>query len=381
MGNKSVAILDVRSMSVTAVIGEAGVNNTFIFKGSQSQSYEGYENGRFYSVKDLKDAVYTALNAAEGSANEHLKTVYVGVPGEFIKIVNKKHMIGFATPKRISAGDKEMLFKDGYGTIEESAYENIHTSALYFITSDSRKVRDPSGIVSSTLQANVCYMLSSTYFNSTLRDMLREYGFKNVYFVPTSYAQATYLLSEEKRRESAVMLDIGTLSSTVSIVYGDGIFQEKTFWVGEGHIVAELCQKWEISYADALEVLKQANLFRLGGVDIQITEDKRVTVDKVNEIIKFGLDKLCEPLAAFLEECSAISANRTLLITGEGITGIRGAVEHISKRLNRETDVLAPELPYYNKPSMSSKISLLHYALKNRKKEGFFNKLLNGFGG
>ena len=82
-----------------------------------------------------------------------------------------------------------------------------------------------------------------------------------------------------------------------------------------------------------------------------------------------------------MEECPQMVANRPLLITGEGVTGIRGAVEHISKRLSRETDVLAPALPYYNKPSMSSRISLLDYALKNKKTEGFFYKLLNGFGG
>ncbi len=381
MGYKSVAVLDVRSMSVTAVIGAAGVNNTFVFKGSQSQSYDGYEDGHFYSVENLKTAVYTALSAAEQSANERLKTVYVSVPGEFIKIINKKHMISFSAPKKITGGDIDTLFKDGYGSIEESEYENIHSSALYFITSDARKVSNPTGLVSSTLQANVCYILSSNYFNSVLREMLKDFGFKTVRFVPASYMQATYLFSEEKRKECAVFLDIGTLSSTVSVAYGDGILKEKTFWVGEGHIAAELCAEFEISYEDATAILKKANLFRTGIIDTFLAEERLLSTDKINEIIKYGLDKLCEPLSAFLEECPQMVANRPLLITGEGVTGIRGAVEHISKRLSRETDVLAPALPYYNKPSMSSRISLLDYALKNKKTEGFFYKLLNGFGG
>lgn len=381
MAHKSVSILDVRSMSVTAVIGAAGVNNTFVFKGSQSQNYDGYEDGKFYNAEELKKAVYAALQAAEGSAGEHAHTVYVGVPGEFTKIVNKKHLIAFSSPRRIAGGDIDALYKDGYGSVEESSFENIRASALYFITSDARKVSDPTGIVSSTLQANVCYVLASCYFTDLFRQMLREYGFRKVIFVPSSYAQAVYLLSEEKRKAGAILLDVGAISSTISVVYGDGILKECTFWVGEGHIAAELCAGLDVSYEDATEILRRSNLFRTGVSDVRLDEERFYSTDKVNEYIKAGLDKLCEPLSAFLDECPALVANRPLLMTGEGVTGIRGAAEHISRRISREAEVVAPEIPYYNKPSMSSRISLLDYALKHRRTEGFFYKLINGFGG
>ena len=381
MANKSVSILDVRSMSVTAVIGTAGVNNTFVFKGSQSQNYDGYEDGKFYDAEGLKRAVYAALQSAEGSAGEHASTIYVGVPGEFTKIVDKKHLIAFPAPKRIAGGDIDALYKDGYGSLEESSFENIHASALYFITSDARKVSDPTGIVSSTLQANVCYILASVYFTDLLRQMLREYGFRKTVFVPASYAQAVYLLSEERRKAGAVLLDVGAISSTISVIYGDGILKESTFWAGEGHIAAELCAGLEISYEDATELLKKSNLFRSGMADVRLDEERGYAAEKVNEYIKAGLDKLCEPLSAFLDECPALVANRPLLMTGEGVTGIRGAAEHISRRISRETEIVAPEIPYYNKPSMSSRISLLDYALKRRKKDGFLYRLINGFGG
>lgn len=381
MAHKSVCVLDVRSMSVTAIVGAAGVNNTFVFKGSQSQEYDGYEDGRFYKEGELKKAVYAALEAAEGSAGEHVKTVYVSVPGEFSKIVDKKHLIAFPAPKRIASGDIDVLYKDGYGSVEEPSHENIHASALYFITSDARKVTDPTGIVSSTLQANVCYILAACYYTDLFRQMLREYGFRKVVFVPASYMQAVYLLSEDKRKEGALLLDIGAISSTVSVVYGDGILKERTFWAGEGHIAAELCAGLSVSYEDAAELLKRANLFRTGVADVCLDEERRFSTDKVNEYIKAGLDKLCEPLGQFLDECPAPVANRPLLMTGEGVTGLRGAAEHISRRINRETEIVSPAIPYYNKPSMSSRISLLDYALRDSKKDGFLYKLINGFGG
>ena len=381
MGYKSVEILDVRSMSVTAAIGSAGVNNTFVIRGSQTQAYDGYEDGRFYSSDDLKRAVTAALEATEKSASEHLKTVYVSVPGEFTKIINKRHMIGFTSPKRISEGDIATLYRDGYGSIEEPEYENTHSSALYFITSDSRKVSDPTGIVSSTLQANICYILSACYYCSLLREILTGYGFKAVCFVPASYAQGVYLLSEDRRNAGAVLLDVGMLSSTVSVVYGDGILREQTFWVGEGQIAAQLCEAFEIGYEDATALLRQANLFLDGSAEVRLNEETSFPSEAVNETIKYALDMLCEPLSQFLEGGPPFVDKRPILLTGEGITGLRGASEHISKRLSAEIETVAPGLPYYNKPSMSSRISLLDYAAKERGKEGLFRRIKKAFGG
>lgn len=385
MGQKSVAILDIRSWSVTAVIGRQGVNNTFIFKGSQSRTYDGYEEGRFYDEKALKQAVYTAFSAAEQSAGERLKTVWVGVPDEFTKIVNKKHLVSFSSPKRIGEGDKETLFKDGYGTVDEPNYENIHSSALYFTTSDSRRVIDPVGIVSSTLEANICYVLCNVRFLSLMREMLTEYGFATIRFVPSSYMQATYLLSEEKRRASAILLDVGMASSSVSVFYGDGILRQSSFHFGEGDVIAALCTRLDLEYDSAVESLKKANLFCHSAPQTRplYPDERYLSPERINEIITERLDLLCEPLSRFLDELPAPALNRPLLITGEGITGIRGAVEHISKRINRESEVLTPKLPYYNTPAMSSRISLLSYALgeKSKNKKSIFYRILNGFGG
>jgi cell division ATPase FtsA len=384
MGYKSVATLDIRSSSVSVVIGERGVNHTFVFKGSQTEGYDGYGDGKFFSEKELKKAVYAALTAAEQSANERHNAIYVSVPEAFAKIVNHKHLIAFSAAKRITEGDTETLFQDGYAGIEMEGYEKIYASALYFITSDSRKVVDPIGVISTTLQANICYILCNTYFTSLLREMLKEYGFNKVYFVPSSYAQANYLLSAERKNESAVLLDTGVISSTISVVYGNGILREETVPFGEGNILFSLMNAFDWSYERAAEELKKANMFRRSLPESTkpfYPDENYVPPEKINEVIAAELDELCEPLGTFLENCPPVVANRAVLMTGEGIIGIRGAVEHISKRLNREGEIVAPNIPYYNKPSASSRIALLDYATRKKQSEGFLRKFFKGFGG
>ena len=102
MGRKSVAVLDVRSSEVAVFLGERGVNNTFVFKASKTESYDGYENGKFYSEENLSSAIFRALSAVEQICGERIRTLFVGVPGEFTEVVPKEQEIGFPKKKKIT---------------------------------------------------------------------------------------------------------------------------------------------------------------------------------------------------------------------------------------------------------------------------------------
>ena len=45
------------------------------------------------------------------------------------------------------------------------------------------------------------------------------------------------------------------------------------------------------------------------------------------------------------------------------------------------TEIVVPDLPYYDKPNCSSRLALLNMAVSDREKGGWFNKLKLTFGG
>ena len=105
-------------------------------------------------------------------------------------------------------------------------------------------------------------------------------------------------------------------------------------------------------------------------------------MDVMTEEIKAGLDELCESVGEVLEDCAGKEIeNKPLYYSGEGMDGIRGGAEHISKRLSRVCELLVPDLAYYNKPAMSSRVALLDMAYEENRKRGLLYRLLNGFGG
>ena len=56
MKNESVAIFDIRSYTLTFMIGGRGVNGTFVYRGSESENYDGYGTEGFFDVSSFTAA-------------------------------------------------------------------------------------------------------------------------------------------------------------------------------------------------------------------------------------------------------------------------------------------------------------------------------------
>ena len=183
MNRKIVAVLDVRSADVTDLVGERGVNNTFVFKGIHTHPYDGFAESEFFDVRGLQQAIAASLEAVEHSLGSSIREIYVGVPGEFCKVATRRHLMSFQSKRRITAADVAALFDGGY-TEPVPAYTLIRRSAIFYVTSDKRRTIDPVGMVSDSLEGYLSYFLASDRFIGTLRNILEEYGVKKWNFCP-----------------------------------------------------------------------------------------------------------------------------------------------------------------------------------------------------
>ena len=221
MANRSgAAVLDVRSNSVTVVIGERGVNNTFVFKGVHSEEYDGFADAEFFDLQSLQNAVWTSLEEAERSRGERIREIFVGVPGEFCEVVTKRHLMSFQKKRRVAAYDPDALFNGGFEGMQ--GYSLIHRGAIWYVTSDKRRTIDPVGMITDSLEGYLSYFFASDAFMEIFRNILGEYGVKKVNFLPVSLAEALYLIPSETRDEFAILLDIDKISMTFSVVGGNG---------------------------------------------------------------------------------------------------------------------------------------------------------------
>lgn len=386
MNRRSVAVLCVESSEITALTGERGVNNTFIFKGMHTESYDGFADARFFDPAGLKSAVFGALEKMELSCGAKTKKIYVGVPGEFVSVVTKRRLMSFQRKRKILPSDIDLLYEKGLEG-EQNGGELIRRSSVYFVTSDKRRIIDPVGMISDSVEGYLSYFFADRQFTELFRNILAEYGIRKVEFLPISLAEALYLIPSEVRDEYAVLLDIGYLSMTFSVVCGNGIVYQNAYSVGGGYVAAHMIENIDIPFEAAEAILRKINLSSIdvAGSVIEYSDRENsfsVPVGEAKERVKEGLDMICEAVSVCLENSdSRFIEYKPILLTGGGVTSIRGAREHISGRLNKVVEILAPKLPYYNKAAQSSLLSLLDMALTTEKEQGFLQKLFYGFGG
>ena len=389
MKQESVAILDIRSGEITFALGTKGVNGTFFFNDSHTESYEGYLVEGLIDEESFRRAVLVSINAVCQNYGGIIDEVYVGVPAPFITVETRGHTITFPSKRKISPSDVEELFES---CLHEILFDGhcIHRSAMYFSLGDNRKYFSKEslyGTPTTLLKGGLYYYFVSNAYYDTVTQLLKKQKLSNVHFVPSTLAQATYLMSEKKREGYAFLLDVGFLTTSISVIYGNGIVHEESINCGIGTIQVALMQELGVDYGTAEEILRDANIS--GGVALKgvvwfsETLNKQFSVQRINDIIKYNLDIMCERIDVFFSRyykdkaSTGLTAN-PISITGEGTIGIKGIAEHISNRLNRLTEIVYPDLPYFDRPIFSSRISLLNAATKEGKKGGLLQRIFGG---
>ena len=391
MKTESVAILDIRSNEVSFSLGARGVNGTFSFSDTYSVAYEGYFSSGFLDEASFRKAVASVITSVKQRYDGTVEGVYVGVPSAFTSIQTMGHTISFSSKHKISAQDVDALFESGFNELM-AKQRCVRRSAMYFTLGDNRKyfsAEDLYGVSTNVLKGALCYYFVDEEFYNTINEILNGFGFTSVQFIPSTLAQADYLLTKKRREGYALLLDLGFLTSSVSVLYGDGIVHEATFDCGVATVLVDLMKAFDIDYEAAEEILLSANISG-GAVPNEMRwilerEDRSFSVAEINDVIKCALDTLCEKVDAFFsqhykDKAQTALAASPICVTGEGIVYLKGGAEHISRRLNRLTEIVSPDLPYYDKPTFSSRIGLLSMATSERKKKNWFHKIFK-FGG
>ena len=389
MKQQSVAILDVRSGGITFALGRKGVNGIFVLDDFHSESYEGYFVEGILDMESFRRAMLVSINSVCQNYGGVIDEAYVSVPSAFISVQTKGHTVCFAKNHKISAQDVEWLYESALNDLMTNG-RCIHRSAMYFSLGDNRKyftAESLYGTSSTLLKGALCYYFIAEEFYIAVLELLHERNISKVHFVPSTLAQASYLISEKEREGYAFLLDIGFLTTSISVIYGNGIVHEESINCGIGTIRVALMQELGVDYAIAEEILNDANISAsVAARELMWTSEtlnRQFSVQQINDVIKYNLDFMCERIDIFFsryykdKSSTGLTAN-PISITGEGANAIKGVAEHVSRRLNRLTQIVYPDQPYFDKPSYSSRISLLHTATKKEKKRGLLQGLFGG---
>ncbi len=382
MAKKNIAVMDFGSNHITVLIGDNGINGTFDVRGYANIEYAGFMNGEILEPQNLSEALCTAIKTAQNNARAKITHLYVGVPGEFsineVKSVSKD----YGKPKKIGSREVDELFlmADDFGS--SPTHTVVNRSPVCFELDNKDRVIDPKGLTTTMLGATLSFVLAERSFVGAVLQAVEIMRLPFVEFLSEPLAESMYLISPEERDCSAVLIDCGYLSTTVSVVVGDGLVCMRSFSLGGGHIVADICELLRVPFAVAQEIKNRAILAGRPSELEQITVDvdgKKYTVDSlaVYEIVERKVRQIAKMIVKSLDTCTYERPEKIRInLTGGGISYIKGIREKLFEILGKAVTIREPKIPLMNEPKQSAVLGLLDMALKqNQANSSFFNKI------
>lgn len=360
---KDTVVLDVTSRLMSALVGSRKAQSVYDIKAAVDREYAGFCDGEWLDEVNTEDVAREVLNEAVQLSGVRPKWLYVGVPGEFVTVVNRNVTITLDRVRRIIDADIDYLLKKG-NTFDEAGFEVINSSAICYSVDTSDKLYfDVRGMVAGRVEATVSYMLCETRFMDTLIDVAKRAGFKEVRFVASPWAEGITLFEREQRDASYVLVDIGYISSFISVGRGEGVSDLKSFSLGGAHIAADIYEVLQVPYELAERAKELVDLNLNYADDAVLVADNEYTVfaSDACEIVRARLEVFADLIKTVLDGLESPSYVPVYL-TGEGICAIRGAKKFLSEQLNRNVEICAPRVPGYSRPDDSSKIALFTVA-------------------
>lgn len=376
--NCDIAIVDVGSDMIYIKIGEIAKDNVFHIKSSAEMYYDGFMEGDWLNGDDVSKAVRCCIDKALYNISTKLCAVYVGVPGDFVRVQTKSNKLSFGCNHKISLSDINAI-KDDICPSNDGRFELIGTQEVSYRLDGKYETLEPLNKSCFTLEVILSFALCKKSFCDLFKTILSDYA-RKVKFVDLSTAQCLMATEKELRiKNSVVLVDVGYLTTDIAYMKGDGLIALNTLPLGGGHIAYDLSYGLDMPYNDALN-LKSNIDFNDENTIVKITTNNGI-VDEEKSYIAMIASARLEEIA---EEINKIIANYTIkyegflkiYLTGRGIADMKGVRSVMAKALDRQCELIRAMYDDRNKTYLSQ-ASIIQFVCQKDKpsKQNLLSKL------
>lgn len=388
----TVAAIDFGTSKIVVLVAETSGRQRCDIIGAGTVIYDGYMDGRWNAPEQLNQAIEDALKAAEEQSHTKLREVYVGVPGDFsqVRSVEVKVDLQGADP-RVTERDIAALFDKAAEELGDIRGSIIHRSPAWFVVDDGKKTLEPMGMHGYELRAMISFVIADQFFLEDVQGRFRDMGITVTGCLSTPVGQAMLFVPDEERDRSAVLVDVGYLTTEVMIVQGDAITSLINIPMGGGHIAADLAYGLEVPLQTA-EQIKRAYVYGLSagqstfdGTD-QAGNAKTFPREKVEEVLEPRAEEICEAIKnAVAESGMKLGKWSPVYLTGGGLAINRGGREYLAAKMERTVRELPRKAVKLSSPAYSSSLGLLDLLIDTTASAragsgmgGFFRSLFGG---
>ena len=324
-------ILDIGSSKIT-LLAENKFGKSVCIIAEEEMYYDGYMDGEFLSEEDLIDTLSQLLQNMRDKMRKSINSVVIGVPSEFCICVCKRISRKYDSPHKITDADILDLYKTNSSFGDSEEYAVINYSALQYVLDDNFKTLKPEGMRTSSLVMDASYILCKLSFINLLTDTLRQLGVEHIDFISTALGQASII--ETDTSKPFAIVDVGHISTSISVVKGEGLALLSSFSMGGGHISSDIMQVLGMTFKDS-ELIKRKVILTIEPTNNEYYEVcskgnlVRASINITNQIVKSRIEMIAGVIADILN-IDDVFRDVDIYLTGDGLSHFRG-VKNILK--------------------------------------------------
>ena len=362
----TVAAMDFGTSKIVALVAETSGRQRCDIIGAGIATYDGFLEGQWNAPDLLNDAIAAAVREAEEQSHARIREVNVGVPGDFssVRTVEVKVELQGADP-RVTERDINELFNRATHELGEVRGSVIHRSPAWFIVDDGKKTLEPMGMHGYELRAMVSFVIADQFFLEDITERFRSLGITVNGCFSTPTGQAMLFVPDEERDRTAILVDMGYLTTEVMAVEGDALTFLKVLPMGGGHIAADLAYGLEITLP-AAEQIKRAYVYGLSAGQASFEgvnkdgESKTFSREEVEKVLEPRAEEICEAVRDAIKESGVKLSNWSpIYLTGGGLAINRGGRDFLAAKLEKPVRELPRKAVKLSSPAYSSALGLL----------------------
>lgn len=362
----TVAAMDFGTSKIVALVAETSGRQRCDIIGAGIATYDGFLEGQWNAPDLLNDAIAAAVREAEEQSHARIREVNVGVPGDFssVRTVEVKVELQGADP-RVTERDINELFNRATNELGEVRGSVIHRSPAWFIVDDGKKTLEPMGMHGYELRAMVSFVIADQFFLEDITERFRSLGVTVNGCFSTPTGQAMLFVPDEERDRTAILVDMGYLTTEVMAVEGDALAFLKVLPMGGGHIAADLAYGLEITLP-AAEQIKRAYVYGLSAGQASFEgvnkdgESKTFSREEVEKVLEPRAEEICEAVRDAIKESGVKLSNWSpIYLTGGGLAINRGGRDFLAAKLEKPVRELPRKAVKLSSPAYSSALGLL----------------------
>ena len=244
---------------------------------------------------------------------------------------------------------------------------------VYYVLDGAIKTYDPVGNIASKLTGLVSFSFMKSTFRNSVAPILMEKGITKIVYVNGCEAQASFVTqSMFGAAGHAIILDIGHITTNVTLCGGNGVLFGKTFALGSGYLASDLCQVIGCDFNYAMSILEKVNLnLEIQEGDAYSINGRMVDAKRTNEVIKARIGQIADYIIKSFNYCNMpIPSNTPIVLTGGGLTYLRGGADCLASFLGKQIRTYESVNPQTRRNEYTSTYGLLAEAVKGNKSKG-----------